>query len=72
MHVLFAIVLFFGALVVIVLGLASVMRDLAERDLYAAPAIDKDAITWQHRGDPAAGGATAQEPGDPHRSPEQS
>jgi hypothetical protein len=62
MHVIYAVILIFGALAVLVLGLASAVRDLMHRDVYAPPAIDKDPVIWQHRSDTAAGDDPSADP----------
>ena len=49
MHMLSSIVLILGAILVLVLGLISVLRDLIERGPYQAPTIDVEELAWPHR-----------------------
>jgi hypothetical protein len=49
MHILSAMVLILGALIVLVLGLVSVLRDLLERGPYEAPLIQEDGMGWPRR-----------------------
>jgi hypothetical protein len=57
MHILSSIVLVLGAIIVLVLGLLSVLRDLIERGPYEAPLVEKDALAWPPRYQGAASSA---------------
>jgi hypothetical protein len=59
MHILSAMVLILGALIVLVLGLVSVLRDLLERSPYEAPLIQEDGISLPRR---LQGGVLAKQP----------
>jgi len=48
MHILSSIVLIFGAIIILVLGLVSVLRDLLERSPHQAPVIE-DGLAWPPR-----------------------
>jgi hypothetical protein len=49
MHILSSIVLILGAIIILVLGLISVLRDLIERSPHEAPIIDEQGLAWPHR-----------------------
>jgi hypothetical protein len=49
MHIFSSIVLTLGAIIVLILGLISVLRDLIERGPYQAPTIDDEELAWPHR-----------------------
>jgi hypothetical protein len=49
MHILWNLILTLGALVILVLGLASVVQDLLQRGPYEPPLIRTDGLTWPAR-----------------------
>ena len=49
MHIFLSIALISGALFILILGLASVLRDLLERGPHAAPLTEKDRMAWPRR-----------------------
>ena len=49
MHILWALVLIFGALTILVLGLVGVVHDLLQRGPYEAPLIRNDGLAWSAR-----------------------
>jgi hypothetical protein len=49
MHILSSIVLIFGAVIILVLGLIMVLRDLIARSPYQAPIIEEGGLAWSPR-----------------------
>jgi len=49
MHILSSIVLIFGAIIILVLGLVSVLRDLLERSPHQVPVIEEEGFAWPPR-----------------------
>lgn len=49
MHVLAAVFMGLGAIVLLVLGLSSVLRDLLERSPHEPPLLEDDGLSWPRR-----------------------